>query len=81
LIDSFGGNCPVKFLKPIVGGVAAILAAALLMSTPLFVWMLRYPAKDGYYVVIHWHVWKALCIAVLVFSAGFSWQYRNSRPA
>jgi hypothetical protein len=47
----------VKFFKPVVSGLGALLAAALLMSTPLFVSMLRYPAKDGYFFVVHWHVW------------------------
>jgi hypothetical protein len=81
LINSFGRNCPVKFLKPVVGGLAALVVAALLTSAPLLVSMLRYPAKDGYYVVIHWHVWTALWISVLAFSVGFFWHYRNARPA
>jgi hypothetical protein len=71
----------VKFLKPVVAGLAALIVPALLMSTPLLVSMLRYPAKDGYYVVIHWHVWTALWTSVLTFSVGFFWQYRKARPA
>jgi hypothetical protein len=31
----------------------------------------KYPAKDGYYFVIHWHVWTVLCISALAFSVGF----------
>jgi hypothetical protein len=68
----------VKFLKPVVSGIAALIVAVLILSTPLFVAMLRYPAK-GVYFVIHWHVWAMLCISVLVFSVGFFWQYRKAR--
>jgi hypothetical protein len=69
----------VKFLKPLASGVAAVIIAALILSTPLLAVMLRYPAKDGYYFVIHWHGWSALCVSVLIFSVGFFWQYRKAR--
>jgi hypothetical protein len=62
-----------------MSGLAALIVAALLMSAPLFVSMFRYPAKDGYYFVVHWHLWTLLCTAVLVFSVGFFWQYRKAR--
>ncbi len=69
----------MKFLKPLASGVAALIVAAMLLSIPFFVSMLRYPPKDGYYFVIHWHIWTVLCISVLVFSVGFFWQYRRAR--
>ena len=69
----------MKFFKPVVSGLGALIAAALLTSAPLFVSMLRYPVRDGYFFVIHWHVWAAPCMLALVFLSGFYWQYRKAR--
>lgn len=69
----------MKSFKPLASGVTVLIVAALLMSIPLFVALLRYPSKDGYYFVLHWHVWTVLCVSVLVFSVGFVWQYLKAR--
>jgi hypothetical protein len=39
---------------------------------------LRYPAKDGYFIVVNWHVGAVLCFSALAFSVGFLWQYRRA---
>ncbi len=62
-----------------MSGLGALIAAALLMSTPLFLSMLSYPAKDGYFFVIYWHLWAVLCISALAFAVGFYRQYRRAR--
>jgi hypothetical protein len=68
----------LKFVSPVFGGLATLSVAALIMSTPILVLMLRYPATDGYYFVTHWHLWPLLCTSILVFSVGFFWQYRKA---
>jgi hypothetical protein len=75
----------VNVLKAVSSGIAALIVAALVLATPLLAVMVKYgaalspPVTDGFYVVIHWHVWTTACASLLVFAAGFFWQYRRTR--
>jgi hypothetical protein len=72
----------VNFLKAVFSGVAALTAIALIMVVRPIVLMLKYRAVrtwgDGFYVVLHWHIWPILCVSLLVFAAGFFWQYHQT---
>jgi hypothetical protein len=75
----------VNVLKAISSGIAALIVAALILATPLLAAMLKYraalssPLTDGFDVVIHWHMWTTAFVSLLVFAAGFLWQYRRTR--
>ena len=69
-----------RTLKAASIGLATVAIAALLTATPAMVTTLKLIRSlgDGYYVVIHWHVWSIACAALALFAAGFAWQYRRS---
>jgi hypothetical protein len=75
----------MNLLKSVRSGFAALSIAAVAVETPQFLSMMKYrtkfsePLGDGYFVVVHWHIWRILCISVLAFSAGFLWQHRRTR--
>ena len=53
------------------------------MAIRPLVLMLKYrasisePLGDGFYVVLHWHIWPILGASLLVFATGFFWQYHR----
>jgi hypothetical protein len=75
----------VTFLKAVLRGVAVLSVAALAVAAYTVVLMLKHRATmstafgDGFYIVIHWHVWATLCVSLLIFAVGFCWQYRRTR--
>jgi len=72
------------YLKSFLAGVAALIIAALVICVVFFAGpgtkLLTPPAAGGdtYFVVLHWHLWPTFGISLLVFAAGFWWQFRRT---
>jgi hypothetical protein len=75
----------VNILTSAMSGFVTLTTAAVAVEATPFLTMTKYhatfsePLGDGYFVVLHWHLWPTLCVSVLAFSAGFVWQHRRSR--
>lgn len=71
------------YVKSVLAGIAAMIAAALVIALYLL-WrmyklVMSVPDNWGGYVDLHWHTWPVFCTVLLVFAAGFWWQYRRAR--
>ena len=75
----------MNLVKAVALGLVSLTVVLLLSAVPLLVSMLKYgatlspPIGDGYYVVLHWDVWRVLCVPVIVFAVPFFWRYRRTR--
>jgi len=70
----------VRVFKAAMSGFALLTIVALMMGImPLLLSMFKYPAKSGYFVVVHWHTWRLLFMSAMAFSIGFIFQYRRVR--
>jgi hypothetical protein len=74
------GTSMARTRKAASMGLATVAAAALLAPISALVTSLRLSRSldDKYYVVIRWHLWPTACAALVLFAAGFVWQYRRS---
>jgi hypothetical protein len=68
------------YAKSVLAGVVALIVAALIGCVLFFGGLgLKLLTDGGAFVVVHWHLWRALAISLLIFATGFCWQYRRAR--
>jgi hypothetical protein len=80
---------PLKFVNAVVTGLAVVVATLLVISTSLLISLVKYrnPSSpdyalitgDGYFTVVHVHVWRVLFVFGAVFAAGLISLYRRAR--
>jgi hypothetical protein len=69
-------------LKNFLAGMLALTVAALIAGVIFLGGPGRRLLTDGaVFFVVHWHLWRTLCVSLPIFAAGFYWQYRRARPS